>query len=171
LNIKESKIESRELKMNTTTIKSVLAQISTVRAKRPVLSASTKALSTWLSTAGVAALLVLANHLMDDWAETHLMAAWLALWALAIVAIVVLRGLSRMLAQNMITGLNQWSAHLARSRADQRLWSMAQTDSRLMGELQTAMDRADENAAPTPNLTTYMTRRAARMVKNRLYYI
>ena len=162
--------------MNTTTTSSsatssVLAQMSTVRAKHPVLSASTKALSTWLSTAGVAALLVLANHLMDDWAETHLMAAWLALWALAIVAIVVLRSVSRMLAQNMITGLNQWSAHLARRRADERLWNMAQADSRLMGELQTAMDRADEIGLPTPNLTTYMTRRAARMVHNRLYYI
>jgi hypothetical protein len=116
-------------------------------------------------------MVVLADQLIDDWAETHVIAAWLALWAVAVLAIAALRGVSRLLAQNVMQGLDAWSADLARSRADQRLWAMAQTDTRLMRDLQTAMDRAEDPAAPAADLTTFMSRRAARMVKNRNYYI
>jgi hypothetical protein len=98
-------------------------------------------------------------------------AAWLALWAVAVLAIVVLRGLTRHLAQNLMTGLDAWSAHVARSRADERLWSIAQSDPRLMSDLQVAMDRASETPDPVRDLETLMTRRAARVVRDRLYYI
>jgi hypothetical protein len=121
--------------------------------------------------AGVAAMVVLVDHLIDDWADTHVVAAWLALWAVAVVAIAALRGVSRFLAQNLMTGLDGWSAHVARRRADERLWAMAQNDSRLMTDLQTALDRAEDNQEPATDLTTYMTRRAARMVKSHLHYI
>jgi hypothetical protein len=60
---------------------------------------------------------------------------------------------------------------VARRRADERLWAMAKTDTRLMQDLQTAMDRAEDTDTPAADLTTYMSRRAARMVKNRMYYI
>jgi hypothetical protein len=165
------KIKSRERKMTTTTSKSVLGQLPTLHAASPVASTSTKTLATWMLAAGVAALVVLADHLIDDWAETHVLAAWLALWAVAVVAIAALRGVSRLLAQNLMVGLDAWSAHVARRRADERLWAMAQTDSRLMQDLQVAMDRSEETQASDTDLTTYMTRRAARMVNNRLYYI
>ena len=156
--------------MNTTT-QSVLGAAPTIQAAPAAPRSSTKTLASWMLAAGVAALVVLADHLIDDWADTHVLAAWLALWTVAVVAIAALRGVSRLLAQNLITGLDGWSAHVARRRADERLWAMAQNDSRLMTDLQTAMDRAEDSQAPANDLTTYMTRRAARMVKNRLYYI
>lgn len=154
--------------MNTTTEKSVLGQLSAASAA-PATSASI--LATGMLAAGVAALVVVVNHMIDDWAETHVIAAWLALWVVAVVAIAALRGVSRMLAQGMMAGLDAWSADLARRRSDQRLWAMAQQDSRLMQELQTAMDRAELTDAPAADLTTYMSRRAARMVNSRMYYI
>jgi len=154
--------------MNTTTEKSVLSTLSAARTA-PATSAST--LATGMLAAGVAALVVVADHMIDDWAETHVIAAWLALWVVAVVAIAALRGVSRMLAQGMMAGLDAWSADLARRRADQRLWAMAQQDSRLMTELQTAMDRAENHSAPAADLTTYMSRRVARMVNSRMYYI
>ena len=154
--------------MNTTTEKSVLGQLSAASAA-PATSASI--LATGMLAAGVAALVVVVNHMIDDWAETHVIAAWLALWVVAVVAIAALRGVSRMLAQGMMAGLDAWSADLARRRSDQRLWAMAQQDSRLMQELQTAMDRAELTDAPVADLTTYMSRRAARMVNSRMYYI
>jgi len=101
----------------------------------------------------------------------HVLAAWLALWAVAVLAIVLLRGLTRHLAQNLMTGLDAWSAHVARRRADERLWAMAQSDPRLMSDLQVAMDRAPEAVSPVRDLETLMTRRAARLVRDRLYYI
>ena len=157
--------------MNTTTTSSAAGVVPTIHAAIAAPRSSTKTLATWMLAAGVAALVVLADHLIDDWAETHVLAAWLALWAVAVAAIAALRGVSRHLAQNLMAGLDSWSAHVARRRADERLWAMAQNDSRLMTDLQTAMDRAEDSQAPVTDLTTHMTRRAARMVKNRLYYI
>lgn len=170
LNIKCRKINLRELKMNTIASESVLSQLPIARAAQVTPNTSSITLSTWVLTAGVAALVVLADHLLDDWADTHVVAAWLTLWAVAVLGIVTLRGVSRWLAQSLISVLNRGSAHLARRRADERLWAMAQSDSRLMNELQTAMDRADSEKVTT-DLTTFMTRRAARLVNNRLYYL
>ena len=167
---KENKTESREYKMNTTA-KSVLGTLPAMPAVNTAPRSSSKTLANLLLAAGVAALVVGVDQMIDSWAESHVVAAWLALWAVAVLAIVVLRGLTRHLAQNLMTGLDAWSAHVARSRADERLWSMAQTDPRLMSDLQVAMDRASETPGPAQNLENLVTRRAARLVRDRLYYI
>lgn len=156
--------------MNTT-VKSVLNQLPMGPAAVVAASSSSKTLANLLLAAGVAALVVGADQLIDSWAESHVVAAWLALWAVAVLAIVVLRGLTRHLAQNLMSGLDAWSAHVARSRADERLWSMAQSDPRLMSDLQVAMDRASEPQTPVRDLETLMNRRAARLVRDRMYYI
>jgi hypothetical protein len=57
---------------------------------------------------------------------------------------------------------------MAQSRSDERLWAIAQTDARLMSELQTAMSRSDEEELLGENSTQ---RRVARMLQNRQYYI
>jgi hypothetical protein len=167
---KENKTESREHKMNTT-VKSILGTLPAMSTAPAALSTSSKTLANLLLAAGVAALVVGVDQMIDSWAESHVMAAWLALWAVAVLAIVALRGLTRHLAQNLMTGLDAWSAHVARSRADERLWSMAQSDPRLMSDLQVAMDRASEATTPARDLETLMNRRAARLVRDRMYYI
>jgi hypothetical protein len=167
---KENKTESREHKMNTIT-KSILGTVPTISAAQTALSTSSKTLANLVLAAGVAALVVGVDQMIDSWAESHLVAAWLALWAVAVLAIVLLRGLTRHLAQNLMTGLDAWSAHVARSRADERLWAMAQSDPRLMRELQVAMDRSSEATGPARDLETLMNRRAARLVRDRMYYI
>ena len=167
---KENKTESREHKMNTTA-KSVLGTMPAVSEALTAPSTSSKTLANLLLAAGVAALVVAVDQMIDSWAESHVVAAWLALWAVAVLAIWVLRGLTRHLAQNLMTGLDAWSAHVARGRADERLWSMAQSDPRLMSELQVAMDRASEASGPVRDLETLMTRSAARLVRDRMYYI
>jgi hypothetical protein len=167
---KENKTESREHKMNTAA-KTVLGAMPTISAVNTAPSSSSKTLANLLLAAGVAALVVGVDQLIDSWAESHVVAAWLALWAVAVLAIVFLRGLTRHLAQNLMSGMDAWSAHVARSRADERLWSMAQSDPRLMSDLQVAMDRASEAKTPVRDLETLMNRRAARLVRDRMYYI
>jgi hypothetical protein len=167
---KENKTGSREHKMNTTT-KSVLGTMPAISAAPAASNTSSKTLANLMLAAGVAALVVGVDQMIDNWAESHVVAAWLALWAVAVLAIVLLRGLTRHLAQNLMSGLDAWSAHVARSRADERLWSMAQTDPRLMSDLQVAMDRVSETQGPVRDLENLMTRRAARLVRDRLYYI
>ena len=156
--------------MNTT-VKSILGNIPAASAAQAAPRTSSKTLANLLLAAGVAALVVGVDQMIDGWAESHVVAAWLALWAVAVLAIWVLRGLTRHLAQNLMTGLDAWSAHVARGRADERLWSMAQSDPRLMRELQVAMDRASEAAGPVRDPETLMNRRAARLVRDRMYYI
>jgi hypothetical protein len=167
---KENKIETREHKMNTTA-KSVLGQMPTLSTARAASSTSSKNLANLMLAAGVAALVVGVDRMIDSWADSHLVAAWLALWAVAVLAIVLLRGLTRYLAQNLMTGLDTWSAHVARRRADERLWSMAQSDPRLMSDLQVAMARASKGVEPVLDLENFKSRRAARLVRDRLYYI
>ncbi|WP_295523324.1 hypothetical protein [Limnohabitans sp. Rim8] len=159
--------------MNATTEKSVLGQrpVAPALLVTTATSTSTKTLATWMLAAAVAALVVTTDILIDAWAQTHVLAAWAALWAVAVVAIAALRGVTRLMAQNLMTGLDAWSAHVARRRADQRLWAMAQTDSRMMRDLQTAMDRAENTDTPATDVTTLMSRRVARMVNSRQYYI
>lgn len=167
---KENKTASREHKMNITT-KSVLSTMPSVAAAPAAITTSSKTLANLMLAAGVAALVVGVDQLIDNWAESHVVAAWLALWAVAVLAIVFLRGLTRHLAQSLMTGLDAWSAHVARSRADERLWSMAQSDPRLMSDLQVAMGRTSETPGPVRDLESLMTRRAAQLVRDRLYYI
>jgi len=157
--------------MNTRSEKSVLTPIPAAPLMREATSTSTKTLASWMLAAGVAALVVTTDILIDAWAESHVLAAWIALWVVAVVAIAALRGVTRLMAQNLMTGLDAWSANVARRRADQRLWAMAQSDSRMLRDLQTAMDRAEETDIPAPDVTTLMSRRVARMVNSRLYYI
>ena len=70
-----------------------------------------------------------------------------------------------------MANLDGWSAQVARRRSDQRLWAMAQNDSRMMRDLQTAMDRADDDSTPAKDVNVLMSRRVARMLQSRLYYI
>lgn len=134
-------------------------------------AAFAKFLATALLAAGVCALVLTTDRLLDSWAETHLVAAWLALWAVAVMAIVLLRGLTRVLAQKLIAGLDAWSAQVARRRADERLWAMAQKDHRLMRDLEVALDRAPEARSTWPGFENLKTRRAARLVRDSHYYI
>ena len=167
---KENKSESRKHTMNTT-VQSILGNIPAASAVQAAPRTSSKTLANLLLAAGVAALVVGVDQMIDGWAQSHVVAAWLALWAVAVLAIWVLRGLTRHLAQNLMTGLDAWSAHVARGRADERLWSMAQSDPRLMRELQVAMVRASEATGPVRDPETLMNRRAARLVRDRMYYI
>ncbi len=152
--------------MNTQTHESMIA-----RGAPADTGTSSKTLASLLLAAGVAALVVMADQLMDAWAERHVIAAWIALWAVAVLAIVALRGLSRYAAQQLMQGLDAWSAGVASRRSDRRLWAMAQNDPRMMLDLQSAFDRDDSEDSPAQNLVVLSQRRAARIVRNRLHYL
>ncbi len=105
LDCKSPKLVRREYKMNATASKSVLGQMPAVAAPAVAPATSAKALSTLLLAAGVAALVVTTDQMIDDWAETHVLASWLALWGVAVLAIAALRGVTRLLAQKLMARL------------------------------------------------------------------
>ena len=151
--------------MNTSVLKSSINPASAATNPRKLAVA--------LLMASVAGMLVLADNLMNEWAESHALAAWLALWLVGVLALLALRGVTRFVAQKLMSKLDALAAQSASRRADARLWAMAKADPRLMAELQVAMTRQATDSAPaqSQNFEQLSDRRAARIVRARLYYI
>jgi len=103
----------------------------------------TRSLATLLLSAIAAAVMVVAYQVMDSMAEGHLLVLWIGLWLVAFATLAACASTSRALAAGIKASLDGWSRNLATRRADERLWAMAQTDSRVMADLQCAMIRGD----------------------------
>ncbi|WP_326541813.1 hypothetical protein [Pseudorhodoferax sp.] len=103
----------------------------------------TRGIAALLLAAVVSALLVVADRLVDSWADGRLVAAWIVLWLVAFAALAVFAAPARRLATLMVQRLDAWSQRVARNRADERLWATAQTDERVMADLQAAMARSE----------------------------
>jgi Ca2+/Na+ antiporter len=112
---------------------------------------SARSLAVMLLAAVVAAMVVLADRLINTWADGHLFLAWVALWVVVFAGMALFASTARTIAQRTVRSLDGWSQTIARARADARLWSIAQSDPRLMQELQQALMReraeADESVA------------------------
>ena len=134
----------------------------------------TRGLATLLLSAIVAAVMVVANQVMDSVAEGHLLVMWMAMWISAFVALALFATPARNLAQRVKTGLDAWSAGIAQRRADDRLMATAQADPRVMQDLQAVMRRAetDEPAgqAQAPHIVRMnaRARRLARLYTNQV---
>lgn len=104
---------------------------------------STKGLSTMLLAAMVSALLVVADQLIDTWADGHLLAAWIALWLIGFATIAIFAGAARKVAVTVVNSVKAWANRNAQKRADEQLWRLAQSDARVMADLD-AMIRYNE---------------------------
>lgn len=107
----------------------------------------TRGLAAVLLAAVVSALVVAADRLVESWADGGLLFAWVALWAVAFAAIALFAGATRRTAHRVVRTLDAWSYRIAQKRADERLWSAAQSDPRVMADLQAAMTRSQAPAA------------------------
>jgi hypothetical protein len=126
-------------------------------------------LSTLLLAAVVAAMVVVADQLIDTWADGHLLAAWATLWAVGFVAVGLFAGATRDLAGRLMASLDAWSVRVAQRRADERLWAIAQTDARLMADLLGAMNRDTDS---TPIVAKHSDQvQASGIIRERLNYI
>lgn len=107
---------------------------------------STKSLATMLLAALVAALVVVADQLIDTWADGHLLAAWVALWSVAFVAIALLAPAAKRAAVSLTQEAKAWSHRMTLAQSEARYWESAQSDPRIMAELQAAILRSEEVA-------------------------
>ena len=101
-------------------------------------------LATLLLSAMAAAVMVVAYQVMDSVIEGHLLVLWMGLWAAAFISLAFFSGAARRMAARITIGLDNWAKNLAKSRADERLWAMARTDSRVMSDLQYAMSHNEQ---------------------------
>ncbi len=99
---------------------------------------SSRTLAAMLVTALVAALLVVANQVIDTITDGHLFAAWIGLWALGFAAMALLmdpifatvRSLRHVFAQR------RQAQRLAKQ--DAQLWELASRDHRVMADIRAA---------------------------------
>ena len=96
----------------------------------------------------VAALLVVANQVIDTWGDGHLLAAWMVLWVVAFAAIGLLATPARRASVVLRTGYKAWMESRRLAAEDQRTWNAALQDARIMADLSRAMSAA----ATTQNL-------------------
>jgi len=129
----------------TTSIAPDLARTSPSEAPAPRHKRSVRGLAAMLLAAMVAALVVVADRVINTWADEHLFLAWVVLWAVVFAAIALFADVARGLAQRLLRSLDGWSRTLAEARAEARLWDMAQSNPRLMAELVAARQRDTED--------------------------
>ena len=91
----------------------------------------------------MAALLVVANQVVETWSEGHLLAAWIAMWAIAFASIALLATPARGMAGSLRAGLKRWNAARRQAAEDRAMWQVAQSDPRVMQDLSCALTRAE----------------------------
>lgn len=112
-----------------------------------------RGLSALLLAAVVATLVVIADQVINTWADGHLMLAWVLLWAVVFAGLALFADTAKRLARRTVAALDDWSRSMAEARAEMRVWEMARQDPRLMSELVAARNRAEVDAdasASTP---------------------
>jgi hypothetical protein len=103
---------------------------------------ATRSGASLLLAAIVAALLVVANQVVETWSEGHLLAAWIAMWAIAFAAMAMLATPATRAAKRINAGFKRWAAARRQAAEDRALWQLAQTDPRVMSDLTCALSRA-----------------------------
>ena len=111
-----------------------------------------RGLATFVLAAIVSALLFAANQLMETWADGHLMAAWIILWAVAFAALAMLATPIRNTVKQFkaFDGSAMYAAWSARRKArlsDEKMWNYARQDNRLMADIARALGDTEDAAA------------------------
>jgi|GEM_PF-1092560 len=106
-----------------------------------------KTLAGMLLAAAMAALLVVAEQVIDTWADGHLLAGWVALWTVAFAALALLATPMRRMAVYLAAAVAGWRMDRRIRRQNAALWDFASTDQRQMAELQAALARSPEQVS------------------------
>jgi hypothetical protein len=100
-----------------------------------------RTLAGMLLAAAMAALLVVADQVIDTWSDGHLLAGWVALWTVAFAALALLAPPLRQVAAFVAGGFFRNIANMRAAQAEARMWEMASHDPRVMDEIRAAMTR------------------------------
>jgi hypothetical protein len=86
----------------------------------------------------VAALLVVANQVIDTITDGHLFAAWIGLWALGFAAMALLMDPVFAMVSQLRQAFAQWRTAQRLAAQDEKLWNLALQDSRVMADIRAA---------------------------------
>jgi len=100
-----------------------------------------RTLAGMLLAAALAALLVVADQVIDTWSDGHLLVGWVALWTVAFAALAVLASPLRQMAAYVATGFFRNVTAFRAAQVEARMWDMASRDPRVMEEIRAAIAR------------------------------
>ncbi|QDL56475.1 hypothetical protein [Rhodoferax aquaticus] len=105
-----------------------------------------KTLAGMLLAAVLAALLVVANQVIDSWANGHLLAGWVALWVVVFATIALLAPTLRKTSHQLAGFISRSIQAAAQRSMEEKMWEYAKRDPRVMAELQHAWLRSHQDA-------------------------
>ena len=100
-----------------------------------------RTLAGMLLAASMAALLVVADQVIDTWSDGHLLAGWVALWTVAFAGLALLAPPLRKIAAFTAGGFVTYFAERRVEREEERMWEMASRDPRVLEDIRAAMLR------------------------------
>jgi len=126
-----------------------------VRAERLALAFShivkrmdgARASASMLLAALVAAVMVVANQVIDTWTEGHLLTAWIVMWTVAFAALALFAAPVRRGVRSLRKRLKSAAGARREKAQDEALWNMAVADHRVMSDITAAMARAARSGA------------------------
>lgn len=132
----------------TSSIPSTLSHPSSVmsaedRTAGSVRGRSSKGLAAMLLAAVVAALLVVADSVVNAYADGHLLLGWICLWAVGFAATGLLANTARRSAARVVQLVSTAGQRRAHRHADAYLLALARHDPRIMAEVQAALQRCE----------------------------
>jgi len=107
---------------------------------------ASKKMAAMLMSAVVAALLVVADQLIDTWTDGHLLVGWVALWMVVFAVFALAMPSLRQLSSALGVRIAAWMRAAQLRSMDEETWQYAQTDYRVMNELVYASTRYDSAA-------------------------
>lgn len=116
---------------------------ASVRPATAPRSFGARGLAALLLAAVVAAMVLVADHLVNTWADGHLFLAWVMLWVIVFAGFALFADTARVVARRTLAGLDRWAAARAEARAEERLWDIARADPRVMADLVQARARVE----------------------------
>jgi hypothetical protein len=106
-----------------------------------------RGLTTGLLAAAVALLILVADRVIGEWADEHLLLGWLAMWAVVFAGTAALGGTARRLALSGLRGAASWGRALAEARRELQTWNRIRNDAGQMAAWAASRQTAGSDAA------------------------
>ncbi|TAH10603.1 MAG: hypothetical protein EAZ11_11795 [Curvibacter sp.] len=100
-----------------------------------------RTLAGMLLAAVLSALLVVADQVIDMWADGHLLVGWVALWTVVFAAMALLAPPLRKVSAEASSLIMGWVRAAQERRLEEEMWEHAKHDHRIMDELRHAVMR------------------------------
>ncbi|MDH4483195.1 MAG: hypothetical protein QE279_10910 [Rhodoferax sp.] len=107
----------------------------------PVAGEASKTLAGVLLSAVIASLLVIADQVIENWADGHLLLGWVALWSVVFAGLAFCARPLRRASIAVAQSVDQRLKAAAQARLEARMWDFARLDPRVMDELRAAAKR------------------------------